>query len=108
MTELESAIALIRKEISKHEMDLRRAEQRNGARDEELQRLRDKIAQKRLVIESACENERTQQEYKFAIEMYQRLLRDKLVENRNLRLHLAMLTKGDDADGEKGVDCRLL
>lgn len=101
MTELESAIALIRKEISKHEMDLRRAELRNGARDEELQRLRDKIAQKRLVIESVHENNRS-------LESYQRLLRDKLVENRNLRLHLAMLTKGEDADGEKGLDCRLL
>lgn len=100
MTELESAIAMIRKEISKHEMDLRRAEQRNGARDEELQRLRDKIAQKRLVIESVHENNRS-------LESYQRLLRDKLVENRNLRLRLAMITKGDDADGEKGLDCRL-
>ncbi len=100
MTELESAIALIRKEISKHEMDLRRAEQRNGARDEELQRLRDKIAQKRLVIESVHENNRS-------LESYQRLLRDKLIENRNLRLQLAMITKGEDADGEKRLDCRL-
>lgn len=101
MTELESAIALIRKEISKHEMDLRRAELRNGARDEELQRLRDKIAQKRLVIESVHENNRS-------LESYQRLLRDKLIENRNLSLRLAMITKGDDADGEKGLDGRLL
>ena len=100
MTELESAIALIRKEINKHEMDLRRAEQRNGARDEELQRLRDKIAQKRLVIESVHENNRS-------LESYQRLLRDKLIENRNLRLQLAVITKGEDADGKKGMDCRL-
>ena len=101
MTELESAIALIRKEISKHEMDLRRAELRNGARDEELQRLRDKIAQKRLVVESLHENNRS-------LESYQRLLRDKLVENRNLRLQLAMITKGEDEDGEKGLDGRFL
>lgn len=101
MTDLESAITLIRKEIGKHEMDLRRAEQRNGARDEELQRLRDKIAQKWLVIESLHENNRS-------LESYQRLLRDKLIENRNLRLQLAMITKGEDEDGEKGLDCRLL
>lgn len=101
MTELESAIALIRKEINKHEMDLRRAELRNGARDEELQRLRDKIAQKRLVIESLHENNRS-------LESYQRLLRDKLIENRNLRLQLAMMTKGEEADGGKGLDGRLL
>ena len=100
MTDLESAIALIRKEISKHEMDLRRAEQRNGARDEELQRLRDKIELKKLVIESLHENNRS-------LESYQRLLRDKLIENRNLRLQLAMLTKGEDADGEKGMESRV-
>ncbi len=100
MTELESAISLIRKEISKHEMDLRRAEQRNGARDEELQSLRDKIEMKRLVIESVHENNRL-------LESYQRLLRDKLIENRKLRLQLAMITKGEDADGEKGLDGRL-
>lgn len=101
MTDLESAIALIRKEISKHEMDLSRALLRNGTSDEELERLRDKIELKKLVIESLHENNRS-------LESYQRLLRDKLVENRNLRLYLALITKGEEADGEKGLDCRLL
>lgn len=101
MTEFESALALFRKEISKHEMDLSRALLRNGTRDEELERLRDKIAQKRLVVESLHEINRS-------LESYQRLLRDKLIENRNLRLQLAMMTKGEEADGEKGLDGRLL
>ena len=96
MTELENALELIRKEISKHEMDLRRAEQRNGVRKEELQQLYDKIRLKRLLIMYVSAQERT-------LDAYRERLRVRGTEVIRLKGQLALLTKGADADGQKGL-----
>ena len=99
MNELDAALDLLKREITKHDIDLHRAYARNGVREEEIQRLRDKIAQKRLLMTTIREQSR-------ALESYRRLLREKLVEIKELKTQLAMLTKGADADGQNGLDGR--